>query len=105
MPDKLYRNTVTPLLKEALTTLMQQDLFQPFRLVGGTSLSLQLAHRMSDDIDLFSDAPYGTIDFGAIYSLLRQTFGFGSDLPPGPLSKRYCSNKACFRTTICLTTC
>jgi hypothetical protein len=85
MPDKLYWQTVKPLLKETLTILTQQELFQPFTLVGGTSLSLQLGHRMSDDIDLFTDALYETIDFGAIDSLLRNTFGFVSNLPPGPI--------------------
>ena len=85
MPDRLYWKTVKPLLKETLTILMQHELFQRFRLVGGTSLSLQLGHRMSDDIDLFTDAPYETIDFGAIDSLLRNAFGFVSDLPPGPI--------------------
>ncbi|MFV0581178.1 MAG: nucleotidyl transferase AbiEii/AbiGii toxin family protein [Parabacteroides gordonii] len=34
---------------------MSNDLFLPFLLVGGISLSLQLGHRMSVDIDLFSD--------------------------------------------------
>ena len=85
MPDKLHWNTVAPVLKEVLTSLTKQVPFETFRLVGGTSLSLQLGHRMSDDIDLFTDATYGTIDFAAIDSLLRQTFGFVSDLPPGPI--------------------
>jgi hypothetical protein len=84
MPDRLYWKTVKPLLKEALTILTQHELFQPFRLVGGTSLSLQLGHRMSDDIDLFTDALYDSIDFGAIDTLLRNTFGYVSDLHPGP---------------------
>jgi hypothetical protein len=44
---------------------MKQELFQPFRLVDGTSLSLQLGRRMSDDIDLFTDKTYGTINFAA----------------------------------------
>lgn len=39
---------------------------QDFRLVGGTALSLQLGHRMSVDIDLFTDAPYRSVDFTAI---------------------------------------
>lgn len=85
MPDKLYWQTVKPLLKEALSILSEEEVFKPFRLVGGTSISLQLGHRMSDDIDLFTDAPYGTIDFGAIDTLLRNTFGFVSDLPQGPI--------------------
>lgn len=62
MPNNLYWNTVKPLLKEVLTVLIVHDLFQPFRLVGGTSLSLQLGHRMSDDIDFFTDASYKSID-------------------------------------------
>lgn len=85
MPHRLHWNAVAPLLKEVLTSLKKQELFQPFRLVGGTSLSLQLGHRMSDDIDFFTEATYGTIDFAAIDSYLRKTFGFVSDLPPGPI--------------------
>jgi hypothetical protein len=45
--EKLYWNTVTPLLKQVLEQLMACELFRQFRLVGGTSLSLQLGHRMS----------------------------------------------------------
>jgi hypothetical protein len=85
MPDSLYWTTVRPPLKKVLTLLMKHDLFQPFRLVGGTSLSLQLGHRMSDDIDLFTDAHYDSVDFGAIDSFLRNEFRFVSDLPPAPI--------------------
>jgi hypothetical protein len=59
----LHYNTVTPLLRNVLDTLMFEPLFKPFRLVGGTNLSLRFGHRMSDDIDLFSDADYGSLDF------------------------------------------
>jgi predicted nucleotidyltransferase component of viral defense system len=85
MPDRLHWNTVKPILKEVLTKLMQEKLFDPFRLVGGTSLSLQLGHRMSDDIDLFTDEPYGSLDFTAIDKFLRKTFKYVSDLAPGPV--------------------
>lgn len=71
MPDRLHWNTVKPILKEVLTKLMQEKLFDPFRLVGGTSLSLQLGHRMSDDIDLFTDEAYGSLDFTAIDKFTR----------------------------------
>ncbi len=54
------------LLKNSLQILMESDVFENFRLVGGTSLSLQLGHRISVDIDLFSDAHYGSIDFKKI---------------------------------------
>jgi len=52
---------------------MSNELFQPFQLVGGTSLSLQLGHRISDDIDLFTDYEYDSIDFRVIQDWLRQT--------------------------------
>lgn len=56
---RLHYETVTPLLRETLGVLMQEELFSPFRLVGGTNLSLRYGHRKSDDIDLFTDAEYG----------------------------------------------
>jgi hypothetical protein len=64
---------------------MQSDIFQPFRLVGGTSLSLQIGHRVSDDIDLFTDEPYDSIDFTEIDKFLRKTFPYVSDLAQGPV--------------------
>lgn len=85
MPDRLYWNTVKPILKEVLTILMHEKLFDPFRLAGGTSLSLQLGHRMSDDIDLFTDEPYDSLDFTAIDRFLRKKFKYVSDLAPGPV--------------------
>jgi predicted nucleotidyltransferase component of viral defense system len=86
MADRLHWNTVKPILKEVLTKLMQEKLFEPFRLVGGTSLSLQLGHRMSDDIDLFTEEPYDSLDFAAIDKFLRKTFKYVSDLAPGPVA-------------------
>lgn len=55
-PDFSKNNTVNPLLLSTLKKLMESRLFAPFRLVGGTSLSLHLGHRQSVDIDLFSDS-------------------------------------------------
>jgi hypothetical protein len=72
----LYWNTVTPALKEALIKLMQAPELQDFRLVGGTALSLYWGHRMSVDIDLFTDAPYGSIDFYSIEHFLKNNFGY-----------------------------
>jgi len=45
---------------------MSANEFKDFRLVGGTALSLHLGHRMSADIDLFTDAAYGSVDLDAI---------------------------------------
>lgn len=71
----MYYNTVTPALKEVLEKLMQAPIFDPFRLVGGTSLSLQLGHRESVDIDLFTDEQYASINFEQIDSYLKSNFG------------------------------
>ncbi|AFD07869.1 nucleotidyl transferase AbiEii/AbiGii toxin family protein [Solitalea canadensis] len=72
----LHWNTVNELLKEYLMLLMNAEEFSSFRLVGGTSLSLQLGHRISIDIDLFTDATYGSIDFDAIDVFLKQQFKY-----------------------------
>ncbi len=78
MQSNLYYNTTTPLLQASLRELMREKIFDPFRLVGGTSLSLQLGHRMSDDIDLFTDAPYDSIDFAEIDDYLNRKFNYVS---------------------------
>jgi len=48
---------------------MSEELFVPFRLVGGTNLSLLYGHRKSDDIDLFTDADYGSLDFDSFLKM------------------------------------
>ena len=50
---KLYLNTVSPLLWSSLKTLMHIPELEAFRLVGGTSLSLQLGHRESGKVIRF----------------------------------------------------
>jgi predicted nucleotidyltransferase component of viral defense system len=76
MPHNLYYNTVTPLLYSVLKTLMTTKEFDAFRLVGGTALSLYKGHRLSVDIDLFTDAEYGSVDFAAITQFLRTTYTY-----------------------------
>lgn len=70
----LLKQTVSDTLWNSLTILMQQEELKDFRLVGGTSLSLQLGHRMSVDIDLFTDLPYDSIDFNTIDELMKSLF-------------------------------
>jgi hypothetical protein len=74
----MYWNTVSPLLESVLIDLMTEELFSPFRLVGGTALSLQIGHRESVDIDLFTDADYGSIDFKEIRSFLESKYPYCS---------------------------
>jgi predicted nucleotidyltransferase component of viral defense system len=83
MSNPLFWNTVTPLLKTVLTKVMENELFQKFRLVGGTSLSLQLGHRISVDIDLFTDAMYASIDFNAIDKFFKDSFTYVSSPKTG----------------------
>jgi len=70
----LHKNTVSDNLWVSLNKLMKIEELKSFRLVGGTSLSLQIGHRMSVDIDLFTDAPYDSIDFDRIDEVICSTF-------------------------------
>lgn len=81
----LYYNTVNRLLREILLKLMKAEEFSNFRLVGGTSLSLQIGHRKSIDIDLFSDVDYGTINFKAKTAYLQASFPYVEHLDVNPV--------------------
>lgn len=71
-----YRNTDSDLLWDTLLKLMSSEELSSFRLVGGTSLSIQLGHRKSVDIDMFTDSEYGTIDFDIIDKLMLNSFKY-----------------------------
>lgn len=73
---KLHYETVSPLLLDCLQELMHHPVFDQFYLVGGTSLSLQRGHRLSVDIDLFTDTPYGQIDTASIHDALQELFPY-----------------------------
>lgn len=73
---RLSYSTVSPFLLKILKNLMKRSEFSMFRLVGGTALSLYRGHRISVDIDLFTDADYGTVDFTAIDRYLRESYSY-----------------------------
>ena len=54
----LHKETVTTTTLELLRELMQDKKLDSFFLAGGTALSLQIGHRISIDIDLFSQQPF-----------------------------------------------
>jgi predicted nucleotidyltransferase component of viral defense system len=62
-----------------LKKLQSEDLFSNLRLVGGTSLALQIGHRISVDIDLFGDLKCDNITLNntlkslAQYRIIQQT--------------------------------
>ena len=72
----LYINTISALLWNTLKKLMSINELNSFRLVGGTSLSLQLGHRESLDIDMFTDSEYGSIDFAKLENILVEIFPY-----------------------------
>ena len=48
----LQKHTVSKSLLRLLKDLQSDIVFKDYFLVGGTALSLQIGHRISDDIDL-----------------------------------------------------
>ena len=70
----LQKQTTSPELFQVLKTLMTLPILSSFRLVGGTALSLLKGHRISVDIDLFTDQTYGTTNFSAIEQVIKETF-------------------------------
>lgn len=66
----LYRETVTPGLLELLKKLMLLNELNSFQLVGGTAISLQIGHRSSIDIDLFSNSRVNMNSIRAVFNRL-----------------------------------
>jgi hypothetical protein len=71
---KLHYETVSPALLSILKKLMQSEIFNNFRLVGGTALALQRGHRRSVDIDLFTDLEYGDMPIKTMREYLENEF-------------------------------
>lgn len=65
----LQKQSVSSELLELLNNLMNDNTFQDFVLVDGTSLSLQIGHRISYDIDLFG---MSEIDENFFLSVLKK---------------------------------
>ncbi len=72
----LYQTTIENSTLELLTRLMGDHQMKDFILVGGTALALQLGHRISIDIDLFSTNPFNENN---LTDYLRQEYNFVLD--------------------------
>lgn len=81
MTSKIYTNTVSPLLLESFHKLSEIPELSHCRLVGGTALSLLFGHRLSIDIDLFTDQDYQTIDFQKLLENLKEKFPYVETSP------------------------
>jgi hypothetical protein len=58
----LQTRTIEPRTLELLKSLMTLPSVDPFFLVGGTALALQMGHRVSIDLDLFTPEIFDKID-------------------------------------------
>ena len=70
----LYTQTVEPRTFALLKQLLDMPELASFSLVGGTALSLVYGHRISIDLDLFSDIKF---DQDLVINALRQKFTEG----------------------------
>lgn len=57
----LQSATVHPATLALLKKIMQSPALQQFNLVGGTALALQIGHRISIDLDLFTEEDYDDV--------------------------------------------
>lgn len=67
----LQYTTIVPATLELLKLLMRNDILKDFALAGGTAIALQIGHRISVDLDLFSQSDFDTSD---ILQELQQHF-------------------------------
>lgn len=67
----LHKETVSSSTLDLIKRLFKDYQFDDFLLVGGTALSLQIGHRISVDIDLFSEKPF---DAAQISSHLQKNY-------------------------------
>lgn len=69
----LHKETVSNTTLELIETLQADTMLQGFLLVGGTALSLQIGHRISIDIDFFTQDDFDTRE---LLEFLEQTYAF-----------------------------
>lgn len=71
----LQKETIKDNTLELLKKLQREETLSTTRLVGGTALALQIGHRISVDLDLFSKEP---LDINAIEQNLTNKFNFSA---------------------------
>lgn len=69
----LFKETVSSATLELIKTLQADNHLKDFLLVGGTGLSLQIGHRISVDIDLFTRNPFNEQEY---LEYLEKTYRF-----------------------------
>lgn len=69
----LHKETVEPATLGLISKFLADSRFHNFYLVGGTALSLQIGHRISLDIDLFTRNQFDTTE---MTDYLEKNYGF-----------------------------
>ncbi len=72
----LYKNTIENSTLELLKELQGDKKLYDFQLAGGTSLALQIGHRKSIDLDLFTQNDF---DSNYLLEYLEQNYNFAVD--------------------------
>ena len=72
----LYKNAIQPGTLELLIKLQSEDILNNFFLAGGTSLALQIGHRQSIDLYLFTTEDF---DVNFLLEFLETNYNFHSD--------------------------
>ena len=80
----LHTQTLTPQTLGLIQALQEEPLLQGFHLVGGTALALQIGHRISIDIDLFTRDDYDVDD---VLNLFIGKYGFQRNYQRGKTLK------------------
>ena len=68
----LHYETIDAGTLELLKNLLSINLFQQLRLVGGTSLALQIGHRKSIDLDLFGEIDVDVLEINNALAQIAQ---------------------------------
>ena len=77
---RLRTNIASPLLMDCLRKIMANKAFDNLYLVGGTALALQRGHRISIDIDMFTNALYGEMRTDEIKNAHVEMFPYTENL-------------------------
>lgn len=72
----LQKEAIEPRTLQLLKALQADSMFAQFHLAGGTGLALQLGHRLSVDLDLFSITPF---DSSFYLEYLEKNYQFALD--------------------------
>ncbi|HKK63744.1 MAG TPA: nucleotidyl transferase AbiEii/AbiGii toxin family protein [Bacteroidales bacterium] len=72
----LHTNTLTGEVLQLIRKLQEKPYLEEFYIVGGTGLALQIGHRKSDDIDLFTNNDF---DNNRVLEKLEEDFEFQTD--------------------------